>query len=237
MFPAPPELRRTAPVVAVLGVVAVLVLVVVLVVGSGSDEGDRAGSRSSGEPDTTTGSAGSAPPSPDAPSATLLSDVDTAALTVQRAGFCDLVAPASIEQALGGEPADVRTYGNGEKVVVSPDLTDIAHEFGCRWKRGRTVLRAWVFAPPVTTADAARLVAAARSTDGCDVRRGAPDYGSVSVARTCPVGDGFEASYRGLFKDAWLACSLTASGTQRTVLERAGAWCVSVAEAAAQPPA
>ncbi len=121
--------------------------------------------------------------------------------------------------------------------MLTSEVTDIAAEHGCRWKRGRTVARAWVFAPPVTSADAKRFAGSARRAEGCDVRRDAPGFGSPSVARTCPVGEGFEASYRGLFGDAWLVCSLTAPGTRRATLTRAGAWCVAVAEAAAQPPA
>ena len=50
-------------------------------------------------------------------------------------------------------------------------------------------------------------------------------------------GKSVEASYRGLFGDAWLACSLTAPGERDAVLEKAGAWCVAAARAASQPAA
>ena len=56
-----------------------------------------------------------------------------------------------------------------------------------------------------------------------------------SVALICPAGDRRWASFRGLFGDAWLACSLSAPATlgDQELLDRAGRWCVAVAEAAA----
>ncbi|CAN5232634.1 hypothetical protein BH09ACT12_BH09ACT12_04720 [soil metagenome] len=219
-------MRRVASVAVAIVLVAAVVAVLLVTLGGSDDDSPPAPPAGSG--DTT-----AAPPL-----STPLADVDTSTLTVQRAGFCDLLAPESIEAVLGGAPKDVRTYGNGESTVITSDITDIAHEYGCRWKRGSTAARAWVFAPPVTPDDATRLVTAARRSDGCDVRRGAAAFGSPSVARTCPVGKGFEASYRGLFGDAWLACSFTAPGDdRRKALDLAGAWCAAVAQAAAQPPA
>lgn len=214
-----------------LGVVVVLALVATALIRSvdGAPPGQA----------TPTPTATPAPtPTPEPlPLSTPLADYDTSALTVQRSGFCDLLAPEDVAAALGGAPDTARTYGNGESTTISSGVTDIAHEYGCRWKRGPTVLRAWVFAPPVTPGSARLLIRAARATDGCAERRDAPAYGSVSIARTCPVDQGFEASYRGLFGDAWLACSLTTRGGRASVLAQAGAWCVAVAEAAAQPPA
>lgn len=217
--------RRHARHAVLVGVLAAIVLVVTLVANRGGSD-----DTSPPRPDASTS------PEPTA-SATPLADYDTTALVVQRAGFCDLVDAARLETALGGAPGDTRTYDNGESTVLTSEVTDITAEHGCRWKRGRTVARAWVFAPPTTVDDARRLVRATRGADGCAVRRDAPAYGAPTVARTCPVGQGFEASYRGLFGDAWLTCALTAPGTAREVLARADAWCVAVAEAAAQPPA
>ncbi len=166
-----------------------------------------------------------------------LADYDTTTLTVQRAGFCDLIPAAEVEAVLGGSPRDTRTYDNGQSTVLTAEVTDIAAEHGCRWKRGPAVARAWVFAPPVSPENAARLVSTARRTTGCSVRRGAPEYGSPTLARTCPVAEGYEVSYRGLFGDAWLVCSLARPGARAATLLTAGEWCVAVAEAAAQPPA
>lgn len=222
--------------VTVLVAVVVLAVVVTTLATGGGDDG---ASGTSGTPGTAATS-GSASPSPTPePTPTPLADLDTTSMTVQRAAFCDLVDPAALEQALGGEPGDVRTYRNGESALIAPGVKDISHEFGCRWKRGRTVARGWVFAPPVTPGDADLLRTEARRADGCTVRRAAPAFGAPALARTCSSGKGspVEASFRGLFGDAWLACSLTDAGRAAAVLERAGAWCAAVAIAAATPPA
>lgn len=230
--------RRSALVAAVVGLVLVVLAAVVLTrVVSGDDAAEDAPAR--GPTSTST------PPPP--PLSTPLADYDTTTVTVQRAGFCDLVDPEAVSAMLGGEPGEARTYGNGESARITPEVTDIAHEHGCLWRRGRTELRAWVFAPPVSPDGADRLVADARRGEGCVVRRQAPAYGSPSLARTCTTGVGVgegqdrvevvESSYRGLFGDAWLACSLTAPAGRAGTLQQAGAWCVEVAEAAAQPPA
>ncbi len=231
MFSTPPGLRRPAPLAALLAAVVVLAVVVTTLATRGGDDG------ASG----TSGPSGEASPSPATPepTPTPLAALDTTVMTVQRAAFCDLVDPAALERALGGEPGDVRTYRNGESALVAPGVKDISHEFGCRWKRGRTVARGWVFAPPVTPDDADLLRTQARRADGCTVRGAAPAFGSPSLARTCSAGKDspVEASFRGLFGDAWLACSLTDTGRAEAVLDRAGTWCAAVALAAATPPA
>ena len=225
MSPTSLSLRRFALVGAVIALALALSGVLVLTLGGAEDGPPAAGPGESAEP--------AAPP----PLSTPLADYDTTTLVVQREAFCDLIAPEEVAAVVGGEPTDSRTYSNGESAVITSDVTDIAHEFGCRWKQGRKVARAWVFAPPVTPGDAKALVKAARQVEDCDVPRRAPDFGAPSLARTCPAGKGVEASYRGLFGDAWLACSLTAPGAPDAVLEKAGAWCVAAARAASQPAA
>ena len=216
---------------ALLAALVAIALTVALVVTRGGSDAPDPGSAG------PTGSARPTSSTPAAPLETPLADYDTTSLTVQRAGFCDLVAGEDVDAALGGPAANARSYGNGESTAFTSEVTDIAAEHGCRWKRGRTVARAWVFAPPVSRSDAQRLLAAARRTDGCAVRRDAPAYGAPTLARTCPVGESYEVSYRGLFGDAWLTCSLTRPGARAATLRTAGEWCVAVAEAAAQPPA
>lgn len=233
MFSTPlPARRRTAAVALLAAVVAIALAVLLVVTRGGSDDAGTA-------PDGSPSAAPTATPTTpvETPSGTSLEDYDTASLTVQRADFCDLVPSADVEAALEGTPTASSTYGNGESTALTSEVTDIAAEHGCRWKRGPIMARAWVFAPPVTADDGARLARAARRADGCVVRRGAPAYGSATLARTCPAGKGHEASYRGLFGDAWLVCSLTRPGARAATLEAAGTWCVAVAEAAAQPPA
>ena len=69
---------------------------------------------------------------------------------------------------------------------------------------------------------------------GCRVVDGAAAFGSPSLARVCD-GSGpdrpAEASYRGLFGDAWLTCRLSAPGAtaEAEVTSRAEQWCVRVA--------
>ncbi len=157
-------------------------------------------------------------------SATPLADFDTTGLGAARADFCTQVAPAAVEDALGGTPASSDSYGNGDRVQVGDGPADVVHEFGCTWTADDgTVARAWVFAPPVTAERALALRVAAAHADGCAPVRGAPDYGSPSIAVRC----GDETAFHGLFGDAWLSCSLDA-----TDVERVGRWCVAVAQAA-----
>ncbi|KRB77021.1 hypothetical protein ASE01_09665 [Nocardioides sp. Root190] len=166
-----------------------------------------------------------------------LADFDTTAAVVQRAPFCELVPAQAVSAALGVE-AEPTAYGNGEESEALPS-GDVAHEYGCLFNAGPTVgnARAWVFAPPVTTARAEQLVTASQ-IEGCTTETGAPAYGAPSLALTCATGDLVTVSYRGLFGDAWLACSLTlpAAEAGQDAAARAGRWCVAVAEAASVLP-
>lgn len=66
---------------------------------------------------------------------------------------------------------------------------------------------------------------------GCSSTRDV-GFGSPSVSTRC-TGDGTtEESYRGLFGDAWLTCTLSTPGDPVDLPERTSAWCVSVLEAA-----
>ncbi len=169
---------------------------------------------------------------------TALEDFDTSAAVVQRAPFCDLVPAEALDAALGGE-AEVTSYDNGESSAALP-AGDVAHEYGCLFTPtgggSEAEARAWVFAPPVTAAWAGDLVAST-PTKRCAAQPGAPAYGTPSVAVLCTRGDNATVSYRGLFGDAWLACSLTlpVGIPEAELVARAGTWCVAVAEAAAVP--
>jgi hypothetical protein len=112
-------------------------------------------------------------------------------------------------------------------------VRDVAHEFGCLWRAQGVVSRAWVFAPPVTPRAARDLVDAARATTGCEPIVDAPDFGRPSYGSICTAGARQEATFRGLFGDAWVSCELSASGIAREQLvDRTGRWCVAVAQAA-----
>ena len=177
-----------------------------------------------------TGCSGGSDPTPAAPTPTPtpLSAFDTTGLTVARASFCANVAPASVEDALGGPVDSAGEWANGERARLSDDTTDVAHEFGCRWVSadGATVT-AWVFAPPVTPDRAESLHRAAVKAEGCRAVRAAPAYGASSVAVRCDDGT---TAFHGLFGDAWLSCAII---TQPPAdLDRTGRWCVTVAQAA-----
>jgi len=167
-----------------------------------------------------------------------LAEFDSTKAVVQRAPFCDLVPEAAVREALG-EEATVTAYDNGEQSDAVPG-GDVAHEYGCRYSPaaadGVGQARGWVFAPPVTV-EAAQRIADTAATGGCTPLPDVPAYGEPSVAVTCP-GEGVQTvSFRGLFGDAWLSCSLTRPTTVPVdeLVDRAGRWCVAVAQAASVP--
>ncbi|MCW2794489.1 MAG: hypothetical protein JWO76_3587 [Nocardioides sp.] len=169
-------------------------------------------------------------------SSTPLASVDTNALTVPRADFCGLVAPAQAREALGAEVASSTSYANGDPARLAPGVRDVAHEFGCTWTAADgAVARAWVFAPPVTRARANAL-RRDELRPGCTRAKG-PAYGAPSVATRCSGHgrEGTELGYFGLFGDAWLSCTLTLppGADWRGQPERADRWCAAVLLAAA----
>jgi hypothetical protein len=166
-----------------------------------------------------------------------LSDLDTSALVVRRAPFCDLDGPAAVSRALGEEPTDVTAHRSGQRTRIDDgtghDVTDVVHEFGCTWTAGGARAEAWVFVPPVTRDRARTLVDLAEKAAGCTALTGAAAYGDPSVATTCRRDSGIQVGYRGLFGDAWLTCTLTTPGGQQEELaDQAGRWCAAVATGA-----
>lgn len=166
----------------------------------------------------------------------------TTALPVRRAPFCEAVTDRSVADALavsdGRRLPEVRSYGDGDRARIIPGVRDVAHEYSCSWRAGGVTARAWVFAPPVTAARARALRREANSAAGCSRPAAAAAYGTWSTELTC-VSDGErEASYRGLFGDAWLSCSLTVRRAvpPRQLADRADHWCAAVALAAASRP-
>jgi hypothetical protein len=186
-----------------------------------------------------------APSEPTTPEPTSLAEVDTAALAVVRTAFCDSIESDQVEAALGGPVESTDHYANGERASLAPDVTDVAHENGCVFTgasdSGDVVAKAWVFVPPVATDDAEALADAARSDEDCNPVEGAAAYGEESVALVCRSGERkgrtVEISYRGLFGDAWLACSLQVpfadSPGRADLVARTDAWCLEAAAAAA----
>jgi hypothetical protein len=165
-----------------------------------------------------------------------LRDVDTTALVVPRAPFCDRVEPGAVTRALGEEAADVSAYRSGQRVKITDDVDDVVHEFGCRWTAGDRTAEAWVFAPPITRERAAALVATVQDSPKCLDDVGTPDFGRPSAVCASDSGDARAITVQGLFGDAWLTCSLTlAEESQQEVHDRAMAWCAAVATGAASP--
>ncbi len=181
----------------------------------------------------TTGSSGPGPSSGDTPAAepTTLESYDTDEVAVERAPFCDRVSPTGIEHALDQAAGSHRDWGNGDRVRLPDGTRTIAHEYGCEWAGADGVIaRAWVFVPPVTRGRAGRLVDDAVA--GRCARTGSDEFGTPSVATRCRTDEGVERSWRGLFGDAWLVCTLTSPDASASTDERTSEWCVSVLDAA-----
>lgn len=181
----------------------------------------------------TTGSSGPPPSPDDTPAAepTPLESYDVEGVAVLRSPFCDRVSPTGIEHALDSAAASHRDYGNGDRVRLPDGTRAIAHEYGCEWTGTDGVTaRAWVFVPPVTRARARRLVDEALS--GRCSRTGTGGFGTPSVATRCRTDEGVQRSWRGLFGDAWLVCTLTGADPADVREVRTSEWCVSVLDAA-----
>jgi hypothetical protein len=88
-----------------------------------------------------------------------------------------------------------------------PDAKDVAHEYGCIFD-GRTGLIARAWV-----------------------------FGSPALGTLCRTSAATTVTYRGLFGDAWLSCSVAAPAaaklTDTVLTSRAGEWCVQVATTAA----
>jgi hypothetical protein len=163
---------------------------------------------------------------------TPLSEYDATGAVVTRGAFCDLVDDRQVSAALGADPADSSSWENGDTIDVGHGVQDVVHEFGCRYTAADgTLAQAWVFAPPVDTAGAQRLVKVAARTKGCQAGTG-PPFGAPTLALTCTKRGAVRASFRGLFADAWLVCEVERpDGADWDVVDRAGRWCVGVLQA------
>jgi hypothetical protein len=177
---------------------------------------------------------GEQPAKPAAYAGTPLRQFDTTTVPITRAPFCERIPGDAVTAALGSRAARADAYGNGDREQVGT-TDDIVHEYGCTFTSGKVQARAWVFAPPVTRARATELIKA--SDHGCTRPTGAARFGTPTTASLC--GRSVRtATYRGLFGDAWLSCSLSVPGggmDGATLLDHTGQWCVAVAKAAETP--
>ncbi len=172
-------------------------------------------------------------PAPEPATSTPLAEVATGTIAVARVDLCPRIAPAAVEEALGSAPTTSERWANGERARLAPGVTDVAHEFGCRWTAGGTTARAWVFAPPVTPGRAELLRRAAGRAPGCEPVPDAPRFGSRDVAVRCSEDDREVTAFHGLFGDAWLSCSLETTHAAPDLLDRTGRWCVAALQAGA----
>ncbi len=182
------------------------------------------------------GSGGASPEEPEATS-TPLSSFDTTKLTILRTAFCDRVADDAVQEALGAEPVEAESYGNGDQVRLGPGTRDRAHEYGCSWTADGRTAAAWVYAPPVPRTTALELLRRARAAKDCEPVTDAPAYGVPSGGLVCTTTRGREVTFRGLFGDAWLVCSIRTGGVSAgestdQAVDRTGRWCVATARAA-----
>ena len=165
-----------------------------------------------------------------------LRDVDTTVLPVQREDFCADIPGEAVALVLGTEDFTGSAYADGDKAQVFPGLTDISHEYGCTFyaKAKKRTARAWVFAPPVSNDRARAVIKATVQAKGCQKIPKAPKFGKPSLALLCGSEKAPEISFRGLFGDAWLTCTIKPHQPPATkgVLQSAENWCLAVAQAA-----
>lgn len=166
--------------------------------------------------------------------------VDAGALDVGRGPFCDRIDARAVGRVLDGPAQRTHHYGNGDSAEITPGYVDVAHEYNCSFERGDATARAWVFAPPVTSAQATRVVSEIRTQENC-VFPAVSQFGRAAVTAVCtqrqpsPVT---RVSQHGLFGDAWLSCDLTLPGAElpetevADITESAERWCADVLAAA-----
>ncbi len=167
---------------------------------------------------------------------TALADFDSRHLGVAREPFCDWVSEDAVQLALDGPARHASSYTTGDKIRLADGVKDVADEHACTFVgQHGTTARAWLFSPPVTPRTARRLVAEADRGKGCGALPGAAAYGRPTTGLLCRGAEESTVSFRGLFGDAWLSCSVAQRGRPDTeeLADRAGRWCVAVAQAAA----
>lgn len=162
---------------------------------------------------------------------TPLSEFDPASVVITRTDFCDFVPAEAVEAAVGPD-AETNHQGNGSQIEVDGGM-DLSHEYSCEWTGPKGTAQAWVFVPRITEARAKALARSQRTTKGCREIEG--DFGDPGVGTVCDRDGGTVASYRGLFVDSWLTCTLERSGAkEKKLVELTGEWCVATAKAAGQ---
>ncbi len=201
----PSSARRGRPAVVMAGLLAS-----VLLLGGCSDDEERAAPE---------------------PEPTPIDRLNTTAMQIPRIQFCPRIDPGAIADALGGEPDDDRSWGNGDEApVLGGGRSDVVQELGCEWTtEDGARAGAWVFARPVTPRLANRVVRDAAGQERCRTA-GNAGFGEPSYRQVCRFGDAQRARRAGLFGQTWLTCELAvpSSTPARELDERTDAWCVEV---------
>jgi hypothetical protein len=168
-------------------------------------------------------------PAPRTTAPTPIGKLDVSSLRIARAAFCDQVPKSAVRRALGADVADTSTWKAGDPAPTGGS-GDVAHELGCAWTgRGSTVVRAWVFARPVSADFARQVQRQAGRAATCTVTPTAT-FGSPSYLRECTALHGVAQVRRaGLFGDTWLTCELVAPADRPR--ERLDSWCAAVVAA------
>lgn len=159
-------------------------------------------------------------------------DLDLSNLPVRRTLDCSVLDGDLVREALGAPVALRRGYVSGDRVEVTPAVTDVVAEDGCLFRSPRADARVWVFSAPVGTAYAQTLVREARGAPGCASRPDETGFGDPTLTDVCTTEQPrtVTATLRGLFGDAWLTCRLSVQeAPEDEVLGRAQRWCTEVA--------
>ena len=179
-------------------------------------------------------SGSTAPPSPPTPTDLPLEQVRLTNVDVARAPFCAVIPDKVITQAVGGS-ATATEYTNGERTDLEPNLTDIAHEYGCTFTHGGTEARVWIFAAPLSAEGAIGLVKEEQRADGC-ADTGVIEFGSPGAVVVCTTEKERVLRAVGLMRTTWVHCELGGSlaKPERRLVLLGQRWCVDVINAIRQ---
>ena len=145
---------------------------------------------------------------PRTPAPTTLETYDADGVAVSRAPFCDRVSPTGIEHALGPAAASHRELRQRRPDPAArrhprPSPTSTAAS-----GRPRTGRRPGMGVRPAGEPGPGRAPGRRGAVGAAARARGRDSSGRPSVAARCRTDEGVERSWRGLFGDAWLVCTL-----------------------------
>ena len=176
------------------------------------------------------------------PTATPLSEVDLTGVVATRSAFCDALETEPVAAVLGGDPDITIAYDSGQRTEVATGLRDVANEYSCYFERGseddQRTARAWLFAQPITPAEAEGFIKEREVEEACKPA-GELSFGDPGLVQTCGTGTRRRVTAVGLFGDGWLTCQATspASVAEEELLEQTQLWCADVARTTASPSA